>query len=187
MENKNDIRFQKTHKKIQEAFKLLILQKNINNITVKEISEVANINRKTFYLHYNSIEDLLMELENEIAEQLLHALSKESSLVTSIQISDFCRVMNKMMNENYELHMRLIASDQCQFFVEKVQVIIIDRFLFEWENIANMTPSDLKLIAFGITNGIMSIYRMNYKQRLGLSLEQIAELVDKVINIHNLK
>ncbi len=187
MEKKRELRFQKTHKSIREVFKFLMLQKDFKSIKVKELSELANINRKTFYLHYNSIENLLMELETEIAEQLLEILRREPSLVTSYQISDLCRAMNVMLNENYELHMRIIASDRCQFFVEKVQELIIDEFLPEWENVAEMNTSDFKLIAFGIANGIMSIYRMNYNQNLGLSLEQVAELADKVISIQRHK
>jgi hypothetical protein len=47
-----------------------------------------------------------------------------------------------------------------------VQELIIDEFLSEWENRTEMSPADLKLIAFGIANGILSLYRKNYDQTL---------------------
>jgi AcrR family transcriptional regulator len=108
MKKKRDLRFQKTHRSIREAFKCLLLQKDFKAITVKEISQRANINRKTFYLHYHSIDELLMELEIEFAEQLLDMLRQEHSRMTFCQVRDICRAMNGIIKEDYELHMHLI-------------------------------------------------------------------------------
>ncbi|OGO81403.1 MAG: hypothetical protein A2Y21_11635 [Clostridiales bacterium GWC2_40_7] len=185
MEKKKDLRFQKTHKSIRDTFKSLMLHKDFKDISVTELSNLANINRKTFYLHYKSIEDLLKELETEIAEHILKVLHEEHFLEASYQMSDLCRAMNKILIENYDLHMRIISSDSCQFFVERVQEIIISEFLPEWKDKVKMSTLELKLIAFGTANGILSLYRMNYRRKLELSLEQIAELADKVISINN--
>ena len=40
-------------------------------ITVKELTERARINRKTFYLHYNSLDELLREMQNEMARDFI--------------------------------------------------------------------------------------------------------------------
>lgn len=63
-----DLRVKKTKKAIQDAFKEMICTMEIQNITVKAISEKAQINRKTFYYHYETIEDLISELMQEILE-----------------------------------------------------------------------------------------------------------------------
>lgn len=46
---------------MDEAFLGLLQKKNFEFITVKEICEVAGVNRSTFYLHYETIDDLLEE------------------------------------------------------------------------------------------------------------------------------
>ncbi len=56
-----DLRITKTKTAIKEAFISIIKDDNTSKITVTEIAKQANINRKTFYLHYNSIEDLMSE------------------------------------------------------------------------------------------------------------------------------
>jgi len=45
---------------------------NYEKITVKKLAELANINRKTFYLHYNSLDDLLDELIQEGIDEYAH-------------------------------------------------------------------------------------------------------------------
>ena len=47
-----DRRVRKTRLKLNESLMILIKDKNINQITVKELTDLADINRKTFYLHY---------------------------------------------------------------------------------------------------------------------------------------
>ena len=47
-----DIRVKKTKRAIQKAFVALLREKPIEKITVKEIAERAEINKTTFYSHY---------------------------------------------------------------------------------------------------------------------------------------
>lgn len=47
---------------MKEALLLLLEKKDIEYITVKEICEKAGVNRSTFYLHYDSIDDLFEEV-----------------------------------------------------------------------------------------------------------------------------
>ena len=60
--NNYDRRQIKTKKAIIAAFITLLQQKNISKITITELSKLADIDRKTFYLHYNSIEELYNDL-----------------------------------------------------------------------------------------------------------------------------
>ncbi|MDO5358197.1 MAG: TetR/AcrR family transcriptional regulator [Slackia faecicanis] len=57
----NDLRARRTHSAIQNAMHELVLENEPDKITVKAIAERAAINRKTFYLHYDSIESLYEE------------------------------------------------------------------------------------------------------------------------------
>ena len=65
-ENKNDRRSAKTREAIISAFIVLLTEKEINTITVKEIADRADINRSTFYKHYLDVFDLYDNVEHEI-------------------------------------------------------------------------------------------------------------------------
>ena len=56
--NKSESRYFATAARMDEAFLTLLAKKNFEYITVKEICEVAGVNRSTFYLHYETMSDL---------------------------------------------------------------------------------------------------------------------------------
>jgi AcrR family transcriptional regulator len=59
--NKAESKYYNTAVRIDEAFISLLDTKDFDFITVKEICEKAGVNRSTFYLHYETIGDLLRE------------------------------------------------------------------------------------------------------------------------------
>ena len=61
MLNKQQTKYQNTAKLMDEALIRLLEKKNYEFITVKEICTKAGVNRSTFYLHYETMDDLLME------------------------------------------------------------------------------------------------------------------------------
>jgi len=65
-----DRRTRRTKKLLTEAFVELLAQKKLNEITIKELCEKADINRGTFYLHYQDIYDLKRQIEADIYEEL---------------------------------------------------------------------------------------------------------------------
>lgn len=55
MENlKEDRRIRRTQRLLKESLAELMSEKSFNNITIKDITEKADLNRGTFYLHYTN-------------------------------------------------------------------------------------------------------------------------------------
>lgn len=75
-----DRRVQKTKKAIEDAFETLIQNVDYEKITVSAIAKEANINRKTFYLHYPSVEDLLNSLAERHARGAMQKISNQGLL-----------------------------------------------------------------------------------------------------------
>ncbi|MDO5409502.1 MAG: hypothetical protein Q4F21_03500 [Lachnospiraceae bacterium] len=71
LKKKPDLRVTKTLRSIQTAFYELCKQYELNKITVKALTEKAEINKTTFYLHYDSIQSLIYELEQEVIELII--------------------------------------------------------------------------------------------------------------------
>lgn len=68
--NSDDRRIRKTKKVLKESLARLLLEKNLNNITIKELVDRADVNRGTFYLHYRDIYDMLSQIEAEMLNEL---------------------------------------------------------------------------------------------------------------------
>lgn len=72
---KTDLRVRYTQKVIQEAFWKLLKEKPLAKITVKEVCDLAEINRGTFYKHYMDCYDLMDKLQEETICQMEQRLA----------------------------------------------------------------------------------------------------------------
>lgn len=61
-----DRRVRRTKAMLRQGLMQLMETKDIKDISVKELSDLADINRGTFYLHYADVYDMLTQLENEL-------------------------------------------------------------------------------------------------------------------------
>lgn len=83
---KSDRRVQRTRQQLQKALIELIGERDYDTLTIQEIVDRANIGRTTFYLHYNSKDDLFMSCHEAIVSGFhsgllfLHPLSREELL-----------------------------------------------------------------------------------------------------------
>ena len=59
--NKSESKYFNTATKMDLALISLLKKKSFDYITVSEICETAGVNRSTFYLHYETVGDLLDE------------------------------------------------------------------------------------------------------------------------------
>ncbi|MHC9531873.1 TetR/AcrR family transcriptional regulator [Dellaglioa sp. L3N] len=66
-----DLRVQRTINSIYDAFKQLICEKDYQKITVTELARMAQINKKTFYRYYPTLDDLLIELQAQYSQAYL--------------------------------------------------------------------------------------------------------------------
>ena len=69
--NRCDRRWTKTETAIKKAFFTLASQGDFRKITITALAEAADIDRKTFYLHYHSIEDLVRAISKDEARRMV--------------------------------------------------------------------------------------------------------------------
>lgn len=70
-----DRRILKTRSVIKESLTSLMKEKPFDKITIKDITDKANINRATFYLHYMDKYDLLERSQNDILNEIREVLA----------------------------------------------------------------------------------------------------------------
>lgn len=81
---KTDRRVGRTRELLQKALIDLISERGYDAITIQDIVDRANVGRTTFYLHYNSKDELFMSCHETIVSEFrigpLHPLSREELL-----------------------------------------------------------------------------------------------------------
>ena len=98
-----DLRTERTRRSITNAFLELRKQKPIEKITVKELAELAYINKATFYTHYHDIYDLADQMENEFMESIIKELPHPESIITdpalaTRELADALIIKNEITN-----------------------------------------------------------------------------------------
>ena len=78
-----DLRTKKTLRSIKNAFIELRARKPLERITVKELAELAEVSKATFYLHYHDIYDLSDHMQKEVIRSILENISQPDLLLTN--------------------------------------------------------------------------------------------------------
>ena len=78
---KNDIRTIKTKAAIKQAFQTLMKDNSFDKLTIQKICDEANVNRVTFYNHYQDKYDLLIVLKKPMKFQLSLIFSLKHCLI----------------------------------------------------------------------------------------------------------
>lgn len=84
--NKSESKYFNTALKMDDALVSLLQEKSLEFITVKEICQRAGVNRSTFYLHYETIDDLLSEcVENTGKKFVSYFENSDSAFAENIR------------------------------------------------------------------------------------------------------
>lgn len=79
-----DIRNVITQQRIKDGFFRLLKERNLAQCKIADIIEYAGISKKTFYSYYHNKDELLTEVESELASGLAHALAKDRTDLTTL-------------------------------------------------------------------------------------------------------
>ena len=124
MTDKVDRRAIRTKRNITDAFTQLLAEKDFDKITVAEIAERADINRRTFYLHYEDIYALLDELENTLVTEFKVELEQKQPTSLHAFLSDLVDFQWR----SRQLVTALLANSASQFLAKIMQIAIDDDF-----------------------------------------------------------
>ena len=101
-----DKRTERTLSLIRSTFAQLIIEQDDAKFTVQELTARAGINRKTFYLHFQSIDDLYYDLEMRAEEKFQKILLKKGFFVETFSL----KVFLNSLQETEKLFLQYIIS-----------------------------------------------------------------------------
>lgn len=107
----------KTKEAIRTAFAEMVKEKqDLNKITVTELVRRANINRSTFYLHYNDIYDIINELEESIMSSILKKTPRSRN-----ELFSYLEDLLNLIQQNEPLYRKILATDSPICFLRKIR------------------------------------------------------------------
>lgn len=179
MDNKKekvDRRVRYTKMVLRESLLDLMKQKPIGKITPTELCRHADINRNTFYTHYNSTESLLHSIEDELYEQVKSSVERSlrqeeiSSLLT-----DICQVIY----DNGDLCKILFSDYGDKDFLMRITHLAHDRAIAEWISAGMEDNEELTEMLFTyFTSGSVSIIQKWIQGDIKKSPQEIALFIE---------
>lgn len=110
--NNNDRRVKRTKKALYDALLILLKDKSINEITVTELTTLADVNRATFYFYYTDLIDMLQQIQNEAFESFKEVIQKATISVSTIEgFTEYAERLLAYCKENESLVRFIINND----------------------------------------------------------------------------
>lgn len=123
-----DKRIIKSKESIEIAFIELRTKKELRKITVKELCEKANINKSTFYAHYEDIFQLSDQIESTVVKQVIDSITDKRSMI--FDVAEFTSELFYAMQSKKELINIVFSGTQHPNLVYKISTMLKD-ILFE--------------------------------------------------------
>ncbi len=175
-----DRRVIKTKRAIKKAFFALLAEKDLNDISVTDISRIAEINRKTFYNYYTGVFQLVDELENEILSKL-DATLKEIDIIESIkEPQKLFALFDETIGINDPFLRTMLEADKVSEFFSKLENEIICLIRDEVSKQAHTDPVATEYIIHFILAGEISVYKAWLKSDRSFPAEKLSAMVHEM-------
>ena len=179
-EKMKDRRITKTRKSIQNAYLNLLRQKGTEKITISDIAREADIDRKTFYLHYDSTEDIIREYAEEKTRELLTRLTIRSFFSLSFDRKIFAKEVNSMLAEHLEFCRMVAGNPSLGFFWNEVQNVTVDILSEIYARHSKLPESDLKIQVSFFVAGAMYVYQRWLRDEIPCTMEELGDKVSLI-------
>ena len=185
MENiKEDRRIRRTKKLLKHALAQLMDEKEFKDITVKDITERADLNRGTFYLHYTDTYDILNKIENEILENIQNMINQdmEKTDMTDSDSVPALKPIAEYIMDNADICRCLINNKASVDFIDKFQNLIYvncSDIIKRRHNVKNTTRNEY-YFSF-ITLGIIGMVKKWLETQPMASPDEIVFLVEQIM------
>ncbi|MEB1808397.1 MAG: TetR family transcriptional regulator C-terminal domain-containing protein [Bacillaceae bacterium] len=176
---KMDRRKKYTRYVLKESFIKKMHEKPLSSITIKEVCEMADINRSTFYSNYKDLYDLLSQIEDEIIEDLNHTLSSYNYNKDDEAIQMTEKLL-EYIAENQESCQVLFSEHGDPAFQKKVIMLAHNHLLKSWFPGSSMPDENKQYLTLFIANGSIHILQTWLKNGLKESPKEMAELITKL-------
>lgn len=178
-EKKIDRRILKTKKAIRNAYTELLKSKNSNEITIKDISDVADISRKTFYYYYDGVWQIEDEIENELTKLLSKELENLDIELLLKNTQTLFQKITEIINTDLDFYGNLIVNDKK--LLSKFSLLLEEEFKKRLALSPKIKEETINIVSKYCIKGIIAIYQDWFISDRKIPLEQISNDLSKIM------
>ena len=177
-----DRRVRRTRDLLKRSLTQLLMKNDLKDITVSELTALADINRGTFYLHYKDIYDLFDQIEKEFIEDFagiiaLHKQRRGEVILLPVLLDAF-----KFIAANADVVIALLRTRESTLLTRIIEMSR-PRGIEDWNHVFGGGDEVFFEYYYAfITNGCVALLRRWLSQGMPESPEYMAELAGKMMS-----
>ena len=177
-DNKQDLRVVRTRKAIKRAFEEIASETGLEKMTVKALAERAGINRKTFYLHYETLEALYDDVMNGIMDDFFE--NYEITPEIPEDIDGRARRFFLFLTGQSKIVEDLVCQPSYYDFGERVYREQMARYKTAGDPFAWLGSSKHELVLSFIRNTALDFYRQWVREGKNVPPDEAASLLSEL-------
>lgn len=167
-----------TRTQIKDAWRKLVLQKDMDSITVLELAEEANINIKTFYYHFHSMGDFLKWMYvTSFYEMMEEEVTVDNWSNLMIKVLDALRhnfvYFSSVIGSKYEAEFWQTSSKLIEYGTGKYIFAMMKKWEEDNNQRLNLTDNQLKYLIRYHSMGFYGVAEQWFRDGIELSNEEI--------------
>jgi AcrR family transcriptional regulator len=152
-------------------------EKELSKITVTELAQLAEVDRKTFYLHYKGIEDVIREFQDQILQS---SQDFDAFLEDTDPLENSFLLFEKIVSENLEFMKIFIQSGAYTYFFDHMKDMIQQRrknwIWKKYPGYSEETKRKILMVMDSILASVFSLYFQWIEKNEDLSLQEVGIL-----------
>ena len=172
-----DLRIERTRKSIINAFIELRAKRPLEKISIKELSELAYINKATFYAHYKDIYDLAEQLENEAISSVIQSIPHPDKLLTEPK-AGMEELTNAMISQS-QLFSILFSGNRAANFSLKIEEALKKQIYEQFPEHKNNLEQDILLSV--LIQGSFHAFSSHTHEDMGKVISILGNITDCLV------
>lgn len=172
----------KTKTKIKNALMELTSEQELSKITINELTERADISRRTFYLHYKDFKALLSEIESDNMNMVKNKVLDKLVVDGELNLFGFYQALNDMIMKDNQYYSSASKSAYSLYIFNKIEELMIAEVLENDNKIKKPYGNlDEMIVTFFIT-GSMKVFWLWITEKRPVSLKTLVDTMMACLN-----
>lgn len=179
----NDKRVVRTKKAIKSALFKLMETKDISAITISELTNLANVNRRTFYTHYRNLTDILNEIEGELISAMKELGERFDANDAEKSTYELFIGLDRLITVDFDYYFQLVRVDMRGMLVSRLKNVIKTAEEDVIKQFTTERGDDAAAIAAFLAGGFFNVYLDWHNNPRDLTLERAATIASAMVGV----
>lgn len=172
-----DRRVLKTKRAIRNAFAKLMVEKDINDITIIELAETADINRKTFYNYYSGVYQVVEDIENDISQSYEELLGDIEFTKTMEAPYSLFERFSILINMDPEFFGYLLSMNGNKALITRIMNLLKNKTREKMVSQLEIEEYRAEIMIDYILSGMLSVYQHWFNSDKSVPIEEVTQII----------